>query len=167
MNRGILFEQLPLMGSSSFPETWLAARCASLGLPCLSNAVCVSRLSQRSASPQGSGCDPHPLPCLFLINMDYVVVVGATVYKKSRDHPTSELQDSPRGFFCQTLRWPFEPSLGPCYLHRHNQGVALCYQRAETQTSPFWVKAASGGKVNKKAVVEQESRPTHYQPQRV
>lgn len=150
------------MGSSSFPETRLTAHHTSLGVLCLSNAACVSRLSQRSASPQGSSCDPHPLLCLFLINMDYLFGCGEDhCTEKSRDHPTSELQDSQRGLFFQTLRWPFEPSLGSCYLHRHNQGVALCYHHAENQISRIWVKAESGGKVNKKAAVEQENRPMH------
>jgi len=100
MNRGFLFEQLSLMGSSSFPETWLTASRTSLGLPCLSNAACVSRLSQRSASPQGSSCDPHPLLCLFLINMDYLFGCGKDhSIEKSKDHPTSQLQDSHHRLF--------------------------------------------------------------------
>lgn len=55
MNRGFLLEQLPLMCSSSFPETQLAACRASLGQLRLSN----TRLPQKSGSPQGSACDPH------------------------------------------------------------------------------------------------------------
>lgn len=162
MNRGFLFEQLPLMGSSSFPETRLTARRTSLALPCLSNAACVSSLSQRSASPQGSGYDPHPLLCLFLINMDYLFGCGKdNSIENSRDHPTNELRDSQCGLLFQTLRWPFKPSLGHCYLHRHNPRVVLCYHHAETQSSPGWVKAESGQgrKVNKKAAVEQENGP--------
>lgn len=112
MNRGFLSEQLPLLGSSSFPETRLTAYSTSLGLLCLQNIMQVSRLYQRSASPKVSSCDPHPFLCLFLTNMDYLLGCGEDYcIEKSRDHSTSELQDSRHGCFFQRLSWPFKPLL--------------------------------------------------------
>lgn len=101
MNRGFLFKQLPLMGSSSFPATGLTARRTSLGLPCLSKAACVSRIFQRSARPQGSGCDPHPLlRSFFLINMDYWIGCGEDHCIENSRHVNHKMVNV--GFFFQT-----------------------------------------------------------------
>lgn len=70
MNGELLFKQLSLMGSSFFPEAGLTVRHTSLGPLCLLNAAFMSRLSQRSARPQCSGCDPHLLLCYYLTSMD-------------------------------------------------------------------------------------------------